>query len=84
MQKRYTEVVWTRQETIPSLCRKTDTGDGTVWEKMKRTKAERWMAVSSVKRGMRAIGATEDEVHNRTGSRGIVPAAAIPQISGSS
>ena len=36
-----TEMGWTREETRPRKCRKTDNGDGTTWEKKKReTKAE--------------------------------------------
>ena len=35
------EVVWTREDTRPRLLRKTNTGDGTTWEKKKRkTEAE--------------------------------------------
>ena len=36
-----------------------------------------------VNRDMRAIGATKDEVHDRTGWMRIVSAAATPQFSGS-
>ena len=43
---------------------------------------QRWM--DCVNRDMRAIGTTKDEVHDRTGWRRIVSAAATPQPSGSS
>ena len=39
VQKSETEVVWTHERTIPGIRRKTDTGDGTTWEKRK-TEAE--------------------------------------------
>ena len=42
---------------------------------------QRW--VDCVNRDMRAIGTTKDEVHDRTGWRRIVSAAATPQPSGS-
>ena len=42
---------------------------------------QRWM--HCVNRDMRAIGTTKDEVHDRTGWRRIVSAAATPQPSGS-
>ena len=42
---------------------------------------QRWM--DYVNRDMRAIGTTKDEVHDRTGWRRIVSAAATPQPSGS-
>ena len=42
---------------------------------------QRWM--DCVNRDMRAIGTTSDEVHDRTGWRRIVSAAATPQPSGS-
>ena len=42
---------------------------------------QRWM--DCVNRDMRAIGTTRDEVHDRTGWRRIVSAAASPQPSGS-
>ena len=42
---------------------------------------QRWM--DCVNRDMRAIGTTKDEVHDRTGWRRIVSAAATPQPSGS-
>ena len=42
---------------------------------------QRWM--DCVNRDMRAIGMTKDEVHDRTGWRRIVSAAATPQPSGS-
>ena len=41
---------------------------------------QRWM--DCVNRDMRAIGTTKDEVHDRTGWRRIVSAAATPQSSG--
>ena len=43
---------------------------------------QRDMIMGCVNRDMGAIKATEDEVHDRTSCR-IVPAAAIPQLSGS-
>ena len=49
-------------------------------EKRGRAK-QRWM--NCVIRDMRAIGKTEDEVHDRTGYRRIVSAAATLQLSGS-
>ena len=42
---------------------------------------QRWM--DCVNRDMRAIGTMKDEVHDRTGWRRIVSAAATPQLSGS-
>ena len=36
VQESETEGVWTREETIPILSRKRDSGDGTTWEKKKR------------------------------------------------
>ena len=36
MQESKTEVVWPREEAIPRLRRKKDSGDGTTWEKKKK------------------------------------------------
>ena len=85
MQESKTEVVWTRQEARPRIPRKKDPGDGTTWEKKKR-KGEADMdadGMHCINRDMRAIGTTKDEVHDRTGWRRIVSAAATPQPSGS-
>ena len=62
------EVVWIREETRPRIWRKEDAGDsnGTTWEKNE----------DCVKRDMRAIGTTNCEVHDGTGWRIIVSAAA--------
>ena len=84
VQESETEVVWTREETRPRIRRKKDSGDDTTWEKKKKTKTEariRWMDCAN--RDMRAIGTTSDEVHERTGWRRIVSAAATPSPSGS-
>ena len=41
VQESATEVVWPRKEARPRLCRKTDSGDGTTWEKnARKTEAE--------------------------------------------
>ena len=81
MQESATEVVWPRKEARPLLCRKKDSGDGTTREKKASKTEQRWM--DGVNRDMRAIGTTKDEVHDRTGWRRIVSAAATPQPSGS-
>ena len=73
---RKTEVVWPRKETRPRIRRKKDPGDYTTWEKKKRkTEAE---MMDCVNRDMRAIATTKYEVHDRTGWRRIVSAAATP------
>ena len=84
MQESKTEVVWTCKEARPRLRRKKYSGDGTTWEKKKRkTEAEMDGLCQVVNRDVRAIGTTQDEVHDRTGWRKIVSAAATPQLSGS-
>ena len=40
VQQSKTEVVWTCEETRPIIRRKKDSGDGTTWEKKKKTEAE--------------------------------------------
>ena len=40
VQESETQVVWTREEAIPRICRKTDTGECTTWEKKRKTEAE--------------------------------------------
>ena len=41
VQESKTEVVWSRKEARPRICRKKDSGDGTTWETKKRkTEAE--------------------------------------------
>ena len=68
-----------REETRPIIRRKKDSGDGTTWEK----KARKIEAVP-FDCGNRdtTIGTTKYEVHDRTGCRRIVSAAANPQLSG--
>ena len=79
VQESATQVVWPRKETRQRLRWKTNSGDGTTWAKRGRPK-QRWM--DCVNRDMRAIGTTKDEVHDRTGWRRIVSAAATPQPTG--
>ena len=67
--------------------RKKDSVDGTTWEKKAR-KTESGMdgmcqQERDRNRDMRAIETTKYEVHDRTGWRRIVSAAATPQLDGS-
>ena len=59
MEKSYTEVVWLCGEKISILNRKRNAGDGTSWVKIPHQRQ-----IDFVNRGMTAIGATEDEVHD--------------------
>ena len=52
-----------------------------LWRRKRGRPKQRWM--DCVNRDMRAIGKRNDEVHDRTGWRGIVSAAATSQLSGS-
>ena len=72
---------WPRKEARPRLSRKKDSGDGTTGRRKRGSPKQRWM--DCVNRDMRAIGTTKDEVHDRTGWRIIVSAAATTQPSGS-
>ena len=66
MQESATQVVWPRKEARPRLRRKTDSGDGTTREKKARkTEAE-----------MDGLCQPRHEVHDKTGWRRIVSAAA--------
>ena len=55
-------MVWTREETIPRLCRQKNTG--TAWDKKKKRKTKLEMDGLCQQR---AIRTTEEEVHGRTG-----------------
>ena len=72
MQESETEVVWTFEETRP---RKTPEM-APLGRRKRGIPKQRWM--DCVNRDMRAIGTTSDEVHDRTGWRRIVSAAATP------
>ena len=81
MQESKTEVVWSRKEMRPRIRRKKDSGDGTTWEKKKRkTEAE---MDGQCQPDIRAIATTKYEVHDITGCRRVVSAAATSQPSGS-
>ena len=43
---------------------KTNTGDGTTWEKKRRKQEQRW--IGYINRDMKAIRTTKDEVCDRT------------------
>ena len=75
-------MVWPHKEVRPRLYRKKDSGDGSTWEK-KAGKTEAEMGMDCVNGDKRAIGTTKDEVHDKTGWRRIVSAAATPQPCGS-
>ena len=74
-------MVWKREETRPRIRWKTDTGDGTSWEKKKRkTKTEIDALYQKKHEGYRT---TKDEVYDITGWSRIGSAAAIPQFGAS-
>ena len=47
VQERETEVVWTREETRTRIHRKTDSGDGSTWQKKKRRRPKKRWIVST-------------------------------------
>ena len=75
-------VVWTRESTRPRTSNTMQIKQIVSPGSRRRGKLkQRWM--DCFNRDMRAIGTTKDEVHDRTGWRRIVYAAATPQSSGS-
>ena len=81
MQESATQVVWPCKEARTRLRMKKDSGDGTTREKKARkTEAEMDGLCQPRHESHRN---DKDEVHDRTGWRRIVSAAATPQPSGS-
>ena len=81
VQESATEMVWPRKEARPRLRMKKTLEMVPPGRRKRGRPKQRWM--DGVNRDMRAIGTTQYEVHDITGWRRIVSAAATPQPSGS-